>query len=440
MTTEQNQNSLDVLETMNDWFAGIPNAAHADTGTWEDFSLQLVAQGKDPEVFKNNLILAATNQARSNANVEVSSSTGRTTVNDIPDSPAPDTSTGDTTVTSETETLETDTPDLTNATEAERKAAGNYVIQDENTQLVFQTQADGTVKVTDIVTGESGIYSTSGPTGSVLDGFLLSGTPNGHVLWNNRDLTGYRQTAESSPGAMDYDSAFKTTEAEAIEAAVAKLPPNATNEEKAVAIQNATAAWRANPYGGGAAENPIYGSGGGGGIPAPQLKPPPVFKDQAAWDKNIYDSLGVGTKAMMSGGRLPALNPRVPTELQSYFGGNAYMPLGTLQDYQGFTQKDIGNYDLMANNFNQLPFNEQYRQAQRAWGGNRQSSPSAMNVASRPSFAPQPLNNRRISSSRTPFGFNSGSSPRFKSYTSPSRNKSASIRSGRAGMVRGNNV
>jgi len=346
------------------------------------------------------------------------------------------------TVTTDTEqAVETDTPDLTNATEEQRKAAGNYIIQDGNTSLEFETQADGTVKVTDAGTGESGIYSTSGPTGSVLDGFLLSGTPNGHILWNNRDLTGYRQTGESTPGAMDYDPVFKTTESEAIEAAVAALSPNATNEEKRVAIENASAAWIANPLGGGTSDNPISGSGGGAS--APQLGDLPSFGSQEEIDQDRYDSTSAAGKALAAGESLPSFSLATSPSTMKFFNNQTEMSMPTLRNLSGMTSSEIANWNPFARMTQKPEFNDLVSITQDRWGGRRTAPAATMGGFTQassimPSRAPRSTRSASATNP-TPFGFKAqGSSRAAKtSFNRPSRLKAASIRSGRDGMIRG---
>lgn len=456
---EDNQSKL------TKWFSGQP--VDGVDVTWEQKKEELLTEGKDPESYKRQLIQAVANEAiaaRNNTAVTTTSSVTETESSD-------DQEDSETEKVTETETeSETDESGIPEYTADTDDATVNRSDTYRMGKLLFEKQEDGNFLVTDTETGEAGLYSMGGPTQNMRDAYLIRGTNNGHVLWNNRDLTGYRQENESTPGHMDYAPEWKTTREEAIRNATSgpeydkalfeesrrlrqlqQDDPEYWTDERVSAellnwknqrIINANVDWEESPYGGGVDEGRISGTGGGAGgsISAPQLKPPPSFATQREWDQNIFDSLGAGVKQLMQGKDLSQWNPNIHPELQGYFGGSQFkMP--TTQSWFRQIPRERENWDLMAANFGMPRAGEMDQLVRARWGGRKSGmGPASMyrpNVAARPNYAP------RSSSSQTPFGFRPSYSPSrtssrtgFRNYNQPSRMKSAAVRSGRDGLIR----
>ncbi|MBK22666.1 MAG: hypothetical protein CME70_01565 [Halobacteriovorax sp.] len=320
--------------------------------------------------------------------------------------------------------------------------------------LVFTKLPDGNIKVTDVITGESGTYSMSGPTGSLRDAYLISATPDGHVLWKNRALTGYRQTNESSPIGQDYDALYKTTKQEAVDAALAALPVGATDEHRAQAAHTAATEWNTDPRGGGNYAEIKTVVGGGGG---PQLGDLPSFSSQAEIDQDRYDSTSAAGRAIMEGKSVPRFSMATSPGTAQFFGGLREMPIPTLQSLGSMTPAEAANYSAAARMFQKPEYGDLVNLSRERWSGRRTAPTAVMggmaggfggfNQGSSymPSRAPRPMR-AATSRSQAPFGFRGADSGgargsvRRASFNRPTRLRAAAVRSGRDGLIRGSTV
>ena len=349
-------------------------------------------------------------------------------------------------------------------------------------KLLFEKQEDGNFLVTDTETGEAGLYDMANPTQNMRDAFLIRGTNDGHVLWKNRALTGYRQTNESTPGHMDYAPEWKTTREEAIRNATSgpeydkalleevlrvrqlqRDDPETWTEERVQAeilnwknqrIINANVDWDASPYGGGVDEGRISGTGGGGG---PQLGALPSFSSQAEIDQDRYDSTSAAGRAIMEGKSVPRFSMATSPGTAQFFGGLREMPIPTLQSLGSMTPAEAANYSAAARMFQKPEYGDLVNLSRERWSGRRTAPTAVMggmaggfggfNQGSSymPSRAPRPMR-AATSRSQAPFGFRAADSGgargsvRRASFNRPTRLRAAAVRSGRDGLIRGSTV
>jgi hypothetical protein len=465
-------NALDTKEKADAWLAG--EVVEGISITIDDFKNSRRNAGWTEQQIKNEIdkiAVSVTRQANEAVKTDPAlvSSSGNTSASSLGISETK------TVTETESETDESGIPEYTAETD-------DVTVDTSDTyrmgKLLFEKQEDGNFLVTDTETGEAGLYGMDNPSQNMRDAYLIRGTNNGHVLWNNRDLTGYRQTNESSPLHMDYAPEWKTTRKEAIQNATSgpeydkalleevlrvrqlqRDDPETWTEERVQAeivnwknqrIINANVDWDASPYGGGVDEGRISGTGGGSG---PQLGDLPSFSSQAEIDKDRYDSTSAAGRALMAGQSLPKFSMATSPGTARFFGNRSEMAMPTLQSLGSMTAAEAANYNAAARMFQKPEYGDLVNLSRERWGGRRTAPTATMggmaggfsgfggfNQGSSimPPRASRPTRSTSATS-QSPFGFQAQGRGGVKraAFNRPSRLRASSIRSGRDGMIRG---